>query len=210
MRVRFFSLLLALLSIPTLAFADFHKVDFSGGGSGGTGGSGVGGFAQSLSWGVKFDNKFIRWTCSSCGIVLPDISVQFGGHHDPVTDQKTDLDTTQVAYQAGFRWTPESLRGRNGKYVDKPTKLFIQLLAGQVYTNDGTAAPGRNGVITLGGGIQYFPRKEDRTTKAGKVEPHCAGLGFQAEFDKIWRSDREGFWRLSVGVVYRFLHPNER
>jgi len=200
MRVRVTPLFLAILFIPALAFADFHKVDFSGGGSGGTGGSSVFGFQQSLSWGVR--------KCPSCGIVLPDISVQFGTHEDPVTHVKTD--ETQVAYQFGFRWTPTSLYGRNkDRHEDTPTKVFIQLLAGQAYTNDGTAATGKNGVITLGAGIQRFLRKEDRT-KNGRSEPHCAGLGFQAEVDHIWRNDREGFWRVSGGVVYRFLHPNER
>jgi len=203
MRVRVSSLFVAVLLVPTVAFADYPKVDFSGGGSGGTGGSGVGGFAQSLSW------NFRKWfTCPSCGFVIPDVSVQFGKHNISQTPPQT-IQVTQVAYQAGFRWTPTSLHHREG-YEDSKTKVFIQVLAGGVYTNDGNAptAPANNKVITLGGGVQHFFHKEDRTTKAGRVEPHCSGIGIQAQFDKVWRSEREGFWRLSGGVVYRFLHKN--
>lgn len=209
MRVRLTSLFLAILVVPAVAYAEAHKADLSGGGSGGSGGSAIGGFWQSIA----FD-----WPIGKCGWCSPvaDLSVQFGRHQ--VEGQQTDNALTQVAYQGGFRASLGGLaasirrKGRQVEEQDPQLKIFLQVLAGAVYTNDGTShnddkSPGTtNGAITFGGGFQYFFGK---AMPEGGTVLHAAGWGVQAQVDHIWRADRESFTRVSGGVTYRFLKSHK-
>jgi hypothetical protein len=190
MRVRVTSLFLALLFIPALAFADAHKADYYTGGSGGTGGSTIKGFAQSLVFGVER----YRWL----GLTAADASFQFGGHNGK--------DLTQTTLQFGARVTLTSFRKPPAN--DTRVKMFVQGAGGFAYTNDSTDQSGSNGVGSLGGGIQVFahkvpvPETQNRQSRYG-------GVGFQWQYDYIWRSGRPGYWRTSAGVVIRFLHKEK-
>ena len=187
MRGRLTALLLAtLLVLPTFAFADGHKADYFAGGSGGTGGSKLGGIAQSLVFG--FGRERVPWL----GITAADASFQFGGENG--------RDLTQLTLQWGARVTLTSLKKLAPDAADTRVKVFVQGAGGFAYTNDGTDQSGSNGVGSFGGGIQWFAK----TLRPG--ENRYAGLGFQAQADYIWRADRDGYWRVAGGVVYRFLH----
>jgi hypothetical protein len=190
MRVRVTFLFLAILFIPALAFADAHKADYYGGGSGGTGGSKVGGFVQSLVFGVE--------RCRWLGVTAADASVQFGGENGK--------DLTQFTYQFGARVTLTSFKTPPAN--DTKVKVFVQGGGGWAYTNDGTDQSGANGVGSLGGGIQWFAHKLPVPGATNK-SAH-GGIGVQAQLDYIWRAERQGYWRASAGVVYRFLHQEKR
>lgn len=194
MRVRFCGLFIALLAIPTLAFADAHKADYYGGGSGGTGGSTVKGAALSLVFGAE-DFLGERYRC--LGITVADASFQFGGHNGK--------DLQQTTLQFGARVTLTSLRKPPAN--DTRVKIFVQGAGGFAYTNDGTDQSGSNGVGSVGGGIQVFahkvPAPESTTAK------HYGGVGFQWQYDYIFRAGRPGYWRTSAGVVIRALHKEK-
>jgi len=163
-----------------LARADGHKADLYAGFSFGDGGSKITGFNQSLAWTLP-SPKVHKLT-----IVLPDMSVQFGGH-----DGK---DLTQVAYMVGPR---VSLTPRYSRH-----KLFVQGLFGGVYTNDGTVDAGNNPTGAIGAGYEAF--FHDRTEADVKANRPHLGLGFRVQVDYIMRSDRDSFTRASAGFVYRF------
>ena len=192
MRGRLTALLLAtLLVLPTFAFADGHKADYFAGGSGGTGGSVVGGFAQSLFFGAE------HACCPWLGIGAADGSVQFGGENGK--------DLTQLTLQFGARVTLTSLKDPN---PDTQLKVFVQGGGGFAYTNDGTDQSGSNGVGSIGGGVQWFFHKV-QVPDGTPGEMLYGGIGLQAQVDYIWRADRDGYWRVAGGVVYRFLHPKK-
>ena len=179
MRVRFFSLLLALLTIPTLAFADFHKADFYGGGSGGTGGSAVGGVLGSINWGTQ-----IRWFDA----VLADVSWQHGSHEGKALNQ--------VAIQAGGRFFMTSFNK-----VDKPYKPFLHVLIGGVHTGQESKPWLHDMSITVGGGYEHFWKKEGDHYKG-------LGVRGQVDL-VMRPGDSAKFWRYSGGIVYRDLpHPH--
>jgi hypothetical protein len=180
MRVRLLCLVLAIFLVPALVHADGHKADLYGGFSFGDGGSKIAGFNQSLAWSLP-SPKAHKLT-----LVIPDVSVQFGGH-----DGK---DLTQVAYLFGAR---VSLTPRYSRH-----KAFAQALYGGVYTNDGTVDAGSNQAGAIGAGYETF--FHDRTEAAKKTgDPHL-GLGFRVQIDYVFRSERESFTRASAGFVYRF------
>ena len=180
MRIRLTFLLLALLLVPGLAYADAHKMDYFLGGSGGDGGSGIGGAHASINWGTK-----IPWL----DVVGPDFSVQFGGH------QGKSL--TQVAYQGGLHFTLTSMKK---PYKDMPVKPFAHFMAGGVYTNDSTGKAFKDGAFSFGFGVEQFFKKDATQTD------HFSGVGYRVQYDYIIRSgDRESFSRVSAGIVYRLL-----
>jgi len=185
-------LLLTLLIVvcPASAFADGHKADYFAGGSGGTGGSKLGGVAQSLVF--AFGRNRVPWL----GITAADASMQFG--------EENGRDLMQLTLQFGARVTLTSLKKPN---PDTQVKVFVQGAGGFAYTNDGTDQSGSNGVGSFGGGIQWFAEKHDHPDGG---EKRYGGLGLQAQADYIWRADRDGYWRVAGGVVYRFLHPKTK
>ena len=67
-----------------------------------------------------------------------------------------------------------------------------------------TSESGSNGVGSLGAGIQWVVGKVP--VPGAPKEEQYGGIGFQAQVDYIWRSERSGYVRASAGVVYRFLH----
>ena len=191
MRVRVFSLLLALLTIPTFAFADAHKADFYGGGSGGTGGSIIGGFIAGVNWGTK---------CPWFDVVGPVASNQGGGH-----DEKA---LSQTVFHGGGRFTLTSMRkDREGHYLDKRYKPFGQILVGGVITNinDGSGDAIKDFSYTFGGGIDTFLHKP----KQLHGREHSAGVGIRVQVDYVVRpGDHTNFTRVSAGVIYRILKEN--
>ena len=187
-------LLVTLLIFPAAAFADGHKADFFGGGSGGTGGSKLGGITQSLVFGLGREGCL--WmkdkNCPWLGITANDLSVQFGGENGK--------ELTQMTLQWGGRATLTSFKVPN---PDTPIKVFVQGALGLAYTNDGTEQSGTNFVGSVGGGIQWFPNKLPHPDGKGEMR---GGFGLQAQADYIFRTTRSGYWRGAAGVVYRFLH----
>jgi len=130
------------------------------------------------------------------GITAADASMQFGGENG--------RDLMQLTLQFGARVTLTSLKKPN---PDTQVKVFVQGAGGFAYTNDGTDQSGSNGVGSFGGGIQWFAEKHDHPDGG---EKRYGGLGLQAQADYIWRADRDGYWRVAGGVVYRFLHPKTK
>lgn len=187
-------LLVTLLIFPAAALADGHKADYFAGGSGGTGGSKLGGVAQSLVF------AFGRERCPWLGLTAADASVQFGGENGK--------HLTQLTLQWGARVTLTSLKKPDPKTPDTQVKVFVQGAGGFAYTNDGTDQSGSNGVGSFGGGIQWFAEKGPHPD--GSNEERYGGLGLQAQADYIFRADRDGYWRVAGGVVYRFLHPKKK
>ena len=200
MRSRLLGLLFALALVPTLAFADSHKADLFGGGSGGTGGSAIGGYIAGINWGTGLP---------CLDFVGPTASTQYGGH-----DGKS---LTQTTYNAGVRWTLSSMErdvaadraDRTKKhYVDKPYKPFVQVLYGGVYSNvnDGSGAAVKDQSWDFGGGIDIF----SRTAKGPDGRDHYAGLGFRVQYDYIVRvGDSTNFHRVSAGLVWRILKEHK-
>ena len=194
MRVRLTSLFLTMLLVPAVASAESHKADYYTGVSGGTGGSSVKGLAQSLVFGCEKCGERWRWL----GFTAADGSFQFGGHEGK--------DLTQATVQFGARVTVTSLR--KPPQNDTRVKLFVQGAGGFAYTNDGTDQSGTNGVGSFGFGAQVFLHKQPVMSQSGTPtnKSHWGGLGFQWQYDYIWRTTRPGYWRTSGGVVIRFLH----
>jgi hypothetical protein len=186
MRVRLSCLVLAMFLVPALAHADGHKADLYAGFSFGDGGSKISGFHQSLAWSLPSPKDSPSPKAHWLTLVIPDVSVQFGGHNGK--------DLTQVAYLFGAR---VSLTSRYSRH-----KVFAQGLYGGVYTNDGTVDAGSNQAGASGAGYETF--FHDRTEAAKKIgDPHL-GLGFRVQIDYVFRSERESFTRASAGFVYRF------
>ncbi|HKW02316.1 MAG TPA: hypothetical protein VJN96_21010 [Vicinamibacterales bacterium] len=164
------------------------------GGSGGAGGSTLKGAALSVVfggedlWGERY-----RWL----GLTLGDASFQFGGHNGK--------DLQQTTVQWGARCTLTSFMKPPAN--DTRVKIFVQGAGGFAYTNDGTDQSGSNGVGSIGGGMQVFwhkvPAPESTTAR------HYGGVGFQWQYDYIFRTGRPGYWRTSAGLVIRALHKEK-
>ena len=185
MRVRLTSLFLTILLIPAMAFAESHKADLFGGGSGGTGGSTIAGYLVGINWGTS--NPWID-------VVGPTVSTQYGGH-----DGKS---LTQTAYHGGIRLTV-----RSKQHVDMEYKPFVHVLFGGVYTNinDGSGQALKDASWTFGGGVDKFFHK---ITVQGL--DHMTGVGFRVQYDYIVRvGDHTNFHRVSAGVVWRILKDHK-
>ena len=89
MRVRFFSLLIALLTIPALAFAESHKADFFGGGSARQ--------RRAARSAAYIAGRQLGYLLPWLDVVGPVASTQDGGH-----DGKA---LSQTAYHGGVRLT---------------------------------------------------------------------------------------------------------
>jgi hypothetical protein len=176
MRVRLSSLFVALVLVPTLSFADSHKADLYGGGSGGTGASSVGGVHGSIAWDLKDYPRF--------SVVVADFSTQFGSH------QGKDL--TQVSYLWGARVWLNRAGSRN--------KAFVQVLGGGVYYNDGTPASGAKPAIGFGGAYELGLGEPVKTSTG----TDCV-WGIRGEVERIKPRNRDAFTRVSGGVVFRFV-----
>jgi hypothetical protein len=201
MRVRVTSLFLAVLLAPTVAFAESHKADLFGGGSGGTGGSKIGGYIVGVNWGTC-----VPWI----DVVGPTVSTQYGGH-----DGKS---LTQTAYHGGVRLTLTSMqRDRAAEkaapstsqkyYVDKDVKPFVHFLVGGVYSNinDGSGQALKDWSVTIGGGVDKFFHKVSLNGR-----DHVTGVGFRVQYDYVVRSgDSTNFHRVSAGVVWRILKEHK-
>lgn len=187
MRVRLASLLTAILLVPAAAYAESHKADLFGGGSGGNGGSTIGGWIAGINWGTA---------CPWLDIVGPTASTQFGGH-----DGKS---LSQIAYHGGARVTLTSMKtARDGHAVDQTIKPFVHVLVGGVYTNinDGSGQAFKDLSWTFGGGVDKFWH---HTTLNGR--DHTSGVGFRVQYDYIVRNgDHTNFSRVSAGIVWRIL-----
>lgn len=193
MRVRFYGLLVALLTIPTLAFAESHKADLFGGGSGGNGGSTIGGYLVGINWGTS-----VPWL----DVVGPTVSTQYGGH-----DGKS---LSQTAYHGGVRLTLTSMK-KDPKdrehYLDVKCKPFVHVLVGGVYTNinDGSGKALKDVSWTFGGGFDKFWHTRDMNGRA-----HTTGVGFRVQYDYIVRTgDHTNFNRVAAGVVWRILKEHK-
>ena len=187
-------LLFALALVPAVAYADSHKADLSGGGSGGTGGSALGGFIAGINWGTS-----LPWL----DVVGPTVSQQYGSH-----DGKS---LTQTAYHGGVRVTLSSMERDpqdRTHFLDKPYKPFVQVLIGGVYSNlnDGSGLALKDFSWDVGGGIDIF----SHTAKGPDGRDHSAGLGFRVQYDYIVRTgDGANFHRVSAGVVWRILKEHK-
>jgi len=192
MRVRLTCLLSTLLLVPSLVYADGHKAGLSGGGSGGNGASKLFGFNLGFEHKLPGDvpdlAKYKYWWL---GMVLADVSVQFGSHEGQVT---------QVTYMAGAR---VSLTPRHAD-----NKFFAHGLLGFSNTNHLNHGAGNDFVYAFGGGYERFKKRTPEQIKANQTHE---GLGFRTQVDIIIRDnddfDLGTFTRVSAGIVYRWrLH----
>ena len=182
MRVRFFSLLIALLTIPTLAFADSHKADFTGGYADGTGGSRLKGvqFAAALHEPATLPHR-LTW--------LVDYSHRSG------TDNGQSVKQDAWLFGARAMLTPPACK----------LKFFAEGILGSVNTNDGVTS----GYKTAGGigfGAEFFPTKAVPTQRGHDTQEH---VGLRLQVDHVWRSERGDFTRVTIGLVYRWIEAKK-
>jgi hypothetical protein len=182
MRVRFTSLFLAILFVPTLALADSHKADFTGGYADGTGGSRLKGFgvAAALHAPATVPHR-LTW--------LVDYSHRSG------TDNGVTVKQDAWLFGARAMLTPPSCK----------LKFFAEGLFGPVNTNDGVTS-GYKKAGGIGLGAEYFPTKAVPTQRGYDTQTN---LGLRVQVDHVWRSERGDFTRVYVGLVYRLIEAKK-
>jgi hypothetical protein len=175
MRIPFSAFLCALLLSPAVARADDHRADWYGGFSGGSGASKLAGFYNAFAIPLPSQNPRLHRMS-----LLTDVSVQFGKHDGQ--------SVSQVVYMAGAKYTFARREQKN--------KVSAHILGGTEYYN--TAGNASNtGVLAFGVGYEFIPAP----TSSNLLD----GLGVRVQVDSVFRSgDRENFWRVSGGLIYRF------
>ena len=175
MRMRLIGLVLALLLVPALAFADDHRWDGYFGGSGGNGASKLAGIHQASGIALGREGTMRKIA------VVGDFSTQFGSHDG--------IPVTQFAYLTGVRVMASR---RTDKFKPSGHVLF-----GGVYQNDGLADT-NDGAVAVGFGIEYIPNPTSSDLKKS------FGIRAQVDHFFRMSDLRSNFWRASVGVIFRY------
>ena len=171
-----------VLLTATVAHADDHRADLYGGFS----------WAQGSSlFGVHESYSLLIPKVTSKDLsIVGDFAVNFGS--------EAGSDLTRVTFLAGPR-VSHGLRANN-KNV-----LFGHALLGLVYSNSDGIEQGKDFAFGLGGGWEYFPKRDPGDPKAIPPIPVPNLWGIRVQVDYVFRSDdAENFTRVSVGVIYRF------
>lgn len=174
MRLHPLLMALIILALPGLAFADDHKADGYGGGSGSRG-SFLGGFEAAYTR-IFSDGDF--------GFVA-NVSVHFGEHEGE--------DIARTTLLGGLQWTLPEPGGREGSQSPQSRNQYtfaLQMLVGAVFTDTGD---GTVPAVALGGQYDYIFNRDDPTR----------GWGVRARADYVFTDGSDNFPRVSFGLVYR-------
>jgi hypothetical protein len=142
---------------------------------------GSGGPGGSKLWGLHQAFAFVPvqdGMLSKLSVVV-DWSTQFGTHDD-------GRRVTQFPLAFGGR-----VMLSRGKDKFKP---WVHVLGASIYTNDG-AADATDSAFVFGFGVDIVPKTDVKNT-----------FGLRVQYDYFNRSstEREDFWRVSAGAIYRF------
>ena len=160
MRVRFYGLLVALLTILTIAFAESHKADLSAAAS-----AVMAAAPLRLPRGHQLGH--IRAMAGCCGS---------HGEHSLRRSRRQVLEPNRVSWRRApdadvERRTPEDRE----HYLDVECKPFVHVLVGGVYTNINAAGKSPEDVSwTFGGGFDKFWHTRDMKGRGQPLESDSA------------------------------------